>query len=202
MMDSTGAEGSNVIAGLVLAAGSSVRFSRGNKLLTPVAGVPLARRTVENYVDAGLDEVVVVTGYHAVSVEEALAGLPLRFVRNLRFQQGQSRSLQAGLAALSARAAAAIIGVADQPYLSPLVIKAIASRYQASGERLIVPRYAGQRGNPVLFAASLFPELMRVEGDIGGRPVLKAHADEICWLDFPQSRWASDVDTVEDLSAL
>lgn len=189
-----------MIAGLVLAAGTSTRFSQGNKLLRSVEGVPLARRTVQAYVDAGLDEVIVVTGYQAVQMEEALAGLPLRLVHNPRFPEGQSSSLRAGVEALTTSTAAAIIGVADQPYLPTSVIDEMVLLYRTSSCILIVPRYAGQRGNPVLFDASLFPELVSVEGDIGGRPVLQAHAGEICWLDFTDPRWAADVDTIDDLA--
>jgi molybdenum cofactor cytidylyltransferase len=188
-----------MIAGIVLAAGLSTRYSDGNKLLVPIDGEALVRRTVGAYLDAGLADIVVVTGYEHEKVEKELRGLPLRFVYNPRFADGQSSSLRAGIHGLAPSTEAAIIGVADQPYLSKHVFQEMVKAYGSTRCPLVVPRYAGQRGNPVLFDKSLFPELLLVEGDVGGRPVLRAHSAEIYWLDFPATRWASDVDTLEDL---
>ncbi|HCG02133.1 MAG TPA: nucleotidyltransferase family protein [Chloroflexi bacterium] len=191
-----------MISGILLAAGLSTRYSAGNKLLAGIDGVALVRRTAKAYVDAGLDELVVVTGHEREKLEEALHELPLRFVHNPRFAEGQSGSLHAGIQGLAPSTEAAIIGVADQPYLSNLVLQDMVKTYRSAHCPLVVPRYDGQRGNPVLFDSALFSELQLVQGDIGGRPVLKAHSDEICWVDFPTALWAFDVDTVQDLHSL
>jgi molybdenum cofactor cytidylyltransferase len=104
--------------------------------------------------------------------------------------------------ALPAGTGAAIIGVGDQPFLAPEIIRRLVSAFRASGAALVVPRYAGRRGNPVLFSAKLFPELLEVEGDQGGRPVLLRHRDEIVWVDVDEARAGLDIDTPEDYLAL
>ena len=95
-----------MIAGVVLAAGLARRFG-SQKLVTPVDGVPLVRRTVEALLGESLGDIVVVLGSEANAVEAALAGLPVRLVANPDFARGMSTSVRAGIGALSSGAEAA-----------------------------------------------------------------------------------------------
>jgi molybdenum cofactor cytidylyltransferase len=184
---------------VVLAAGLSRRFGAGNKLTAIIGGVPLVRRTVTAYIDADLDGVIVVTGHDHEGVASALDGLPLTVVLNPGYAGGQSTSLRTGISALPAAAQRAIIGVGDQPFLSPSVIHAIAERAVATDALIVAPRYAGVRGNPVLFHHSLFDELSTVVGDTGGRDVIARHAGQTSWIDLDDPLIGSDVDTPGDL---
>jgi molybdenum cofactor cytidylyltransferase len=145
-----------------------------------------------------LDSVVVVTGHQAGAVEDALAGLPIQTLRNPGYREGQSRGLVAGVRAIEDSASAAIIGVADQPGLDGAIVRELVELYRLTQARLVAPRYAGIRGNPVLFDRSLFGELLEVKGDVGGRPVIARHAGEIAWLDVLDSRIGQDIDTGND----
>jgi molybdenum cofactor cytidylyltransferase len=189
------------VGGVLLAAGMSRRLAGRNKLVEIVGGQPVVRRTVGAYLAGGLDPVVVVVGYEAERVAGALAGLSIQIVSNPDYAEGQSRSLLWGLGALGPRVEAAVIGVGDQPLLRGEIVTDLVAAFR-SGARLAVPRYVGRRGNPVLFARSLFEELTRVEGDQGGRPVIEAHRDEIVWIDVADAEAGADVDTLEDLDRL
>lgn len=188
------------LAGIVLASGLSRRFGPENKLLHPLHGRPIVRRTVEAYLAARLDPVLVVVGHEGERVLEALEGLPILPVSNPDFARGQSQSLVAAVRALPVGTEAAVIGVGDQPFLTPQVISLLAATYRSSSAALAIPRYAGVRGNPVLFSASLFPELATVQGDQGGRSVLRRHMTEAVWVDIPDARPGYDIDTPEDLA--
>jgi molybdenum cofactor cytidylyltransferase len=190
------------VAGVVLASGLSLRFGERNKLLAPFGQATVVRRTVQAYLDGNLQPVLVVVGHQADQVRSALAGLSITDVYNPEFEQGQSRALVRAVNSLPEHTAAAIIGVADQPLLTGDVIRELATTYHTTRATLVVPRYAGRRGNPALFDRRLFPELLQVTGDRGGRPVLEAHRQEIVWLDVPDARMAADVDTLEDYRAL
>lgn len=192
----------NEVAGVVLASGLSKRLPGVNKLLLPINGVPVIRRTVLAYCQSGLTPVVVVVGYQAVKVREGLHGLDVLTVENPNFRQGQSRALVRGVTALPDHVRAAVIGVGDQPYLRSATIVELVQVWRSAGASLIVPRYAGRRGNPVLFARSLFPELLEVQGDQGGRPVIERHGDEAAWIDVPDGTQAADIDTMEDYGRL
>jgi molybdenum cofactor cytidylyltransferase len=190
------------IAGIVLASGLSRRFAAGNKLLAWVDGRQVVRRTVDAYLAGELRPVLVIVGFQADLVTAAVQGLGATTVSNPDFESGQSRALRRGVEALPATTRAAIIGVGDQPFLTGEVIRSMIAAYRASRASLVVPRYDGQRGNPVLFDRRLFSELLEISGDQGGRPVIENHAQEIEWVDVENAKAALDVDTDDDLREL
>lgn len=185
---------------VVLAAGRSTRF-RGEapKLLTIVDGAPLVRHAVAAAVDARVGDVVVVTGYRADAVTAALEGLPARIVHEPRSDDGMSASLQRGVSELRS-ADAVMIALGDVPDILPAAYRRIAARWQATGAAIVVPRYAGPRvpSHPTLFAASLFDDLLALEGDVGARTVIAKHTSQLVEepLEWPAPR---DVDTLQDL---
>jgi molybdenum cofactor cytidylyltransferase len=65
-----------------------------------------------------------------------------------------------------------------------------------------VPLVMGRRTTPVIFPGMLFPELMDETGDIGGRNVLKRHADQVVELEMGQEYDDTDLDTPEDLEKI
>jgi len=190
------------IAGIVLASGVSRRFGAGNKLLACLGSQSVISCTVQAYIDAHLAPLLVVVGYQAEEIVEALGGRSIQVVTNPDFLEGQSRSLRHGLLALPEGTAAAVIGVGDQPLLRPETIRSLIDEYHRSDAPLVLPRYAGQRGNPVLFDRRLFPELLRVEGDTGGRSVIQRHLGEAALVEVTDVRSGADIDTEDDLAHL
>ncbi len=190
------------IAGIVLASGMSRRFGAGNKLLARFGGQSVISCTVQAYIDARLAPLLVVVGYQAEEIVEALNGRPIQVVPNPDFLQGQSRSLRHSLLALPEGTAAAVIGVGDQPLLRPETIRSLIDEYHRSDAPLVLPCYAGQRGNPVLFDSRLFPELLCVEGDQGGRSVIQRYLGEAALVDVTDARSGADIDTEDELAHL
>ncbi|HEU4563500.1 MAG TPA: nucleotidyltransferase family protein [Gemmatimonadaceae bacterium] len=190
-----------MIAAVVLAAGASTRFG-SQKLLAPLGGAPLVRRTVERVLAAaGVGDVVVVVGHEGDAVRDALAGLPVRVVASPDYRLGMSSSLHAGVRALAPGTAAALIALGDQPTVTPAIIDALITEWRHTERPIVAPVYAGTRGNPVLFAAPLFPELLAVHGDVGARDVIARSPTRVATVafDFPMPR---DVDGVGDLEGL
>jgi molybdenum cofactor cytidylyltransferase len=185
------------VAAIVLAAGGSSRMPELKQLL-PLGGRPMVRWATEAACAAGLAQVVVVVGAQADAVERALAGLPAEVVRNERWAEGLSTSVQAGLRALRPGTQAALMLLADQPGVRPGLLRALVDGYRASGAPIVVPAFRGRRGNPVLFDRSLFPELMAVEGDRGGRVIIARHESAVHCLEVDDAAVISDVDTHQD----
>ena len=189
-----------MIAVIVLAAGASTRMGR-QKLTLPLAdGRPLVRAAVEQVLAADLDDVVVVLGREAEAVASALRGLPIRTVVNPRYAEGQSTSLRAGLDALAQGTEAAVVALGDQPLPDPRLLRQLVEAFRTSGLPIVAPLYRDGRGNPVLFASSVFDELRRVEGDRGGRPAIARDPARVAEVpvDAPMP---ADIDTPDDYEA-
>lgn len=189
-----------MIAGVVLAAGLSRRMGRP-KLLLPLDGRPLIRRTVEALAAARLADLVVVIPPESDALRAALDGLSVRFAVNPAPEAGQAGSVVAGVAALAPGTTAALIALGDQPDLPHAVLSGLLERHRAAGAAIVAPRYREGRGNPVLFTAAVFPELLRLTGDQGARAIVDADAARVALVpfDLPMPR---DVDTPEDYESL
>jgi molybdenum cofactor cytidylyltransferase len=188
------------IAGIVLAAGQAIRFGAAKQVL-PWMDTTLVGHSVQVALEAGLDPVIVVAGFEAEGVEKALAGLPAKLVFNPEFAAGQSSSLRKGIEALPPRTGAAIMLLADQPFVTPKMIQAIVGAHRRTFAPICVPVFEEQRGNPALFDRNLFHELTELRGDVGGRALFARHSDAI--VSTPASRAALlDIDTPEDYERL
>ena len=189
------------VAALVLAAGGSSRMGSPKQLLD-WGGRPLVRAAVEVALAARLDPLLVVVGGAQAQVADALAGLPLRMIANPDHATGQSSSLRAGIAALGQNADAVVVLLGDQPFVTAAIVEQLVAEWRASGAAIIAPTYAGQRGNPVLFARTVFPELLAVQGDQGARAVLAADRARVRLVAFDDPRPLADIDTPEDYERL
>jgi len=185
-----------VIAAVVLAAGLSRRMGQA-KLLMPVGGRAIVRYVVESVLAGGVDLVWVVTGPDVEPIEAALAGLEAQIAVNPAPEEGQASSLRAGIAALPASVDAVLIALGDQPSLAPSIIPALLAARRTSPKLIVAPRYRDGQGNPVLFKREIFPELLRLTGDLGARPIIQKEPARVEWveLDLPMP---PDVDTPDD----
>lgn len=194
-----------MIAGVILAAGAGTRFG-GAKQLARWQHRSLVCCAVELALAAGLEPVVVVTGYRGEAVQAAVARCrgkrPVQVVFNPAWAEGQSTSLRAGLSALPAAVEAALFLVADQPALTLTVVEALLATYRAGHALIVAPASQGRQGNPVLFDHALFAELMAVTGDQGGRGVIARYRDRLALVEVNDPVVLYDVDRVEDLSYL
>lgn len=189
------------VAGVVLAAGASRRFGT-QKLLASFAGKPLVRWAVERVLASPVTTTLVVLGRDAPAVEAALGGLPVWCVVNDRYEEGMSTSVHAAVRALSSDPVqAAVFALGDQPRVPTRAIERLVAAFRATGASIVVPVYVGgERGHPVLFAAHLFPELLAVRGDEGGRSVIARDPTRVTAVPFDVPP-PGDVDTPEDLAA-
>jgi molybdenum cofactor cytidylyltransferase len=175
--DSPVAEVYGRVAAVVLAAGGSSRFG-SPKQLARWGEQSFIERAVEAALASQAEPVLVVLGAEVEQSRALLANYPVQIIQNKRWAEGQSTSMQAGLAHLPAHINGVIFHLVDQPAVTPDVIDALIGRYRQTLAPVIWPEFEGKRGNPVLFDRRLFAELAQIGGDIGGRPVLIAHQHE------------------------
>lgn len=188
------------IAAIILAAGASRRMGR-NKMLVELDGESLVRRAVRQAIAADLQPVVVVVGHEPNAIRAELAGLACDFAINPDYAGPTSTSLHRGLEALPTIVDAAVVILADMPFVTEAMLRALASGARATPAPLVVSRYDGVFAPPLLFRRELFPELVAWHGEGCGRQVVVRHRDEAVVLDWPADA-LRDIDTPEDLAAL
>ena len=184
-------------AGIVLAAGTATRMGE-NKVLLRVGEEALVRRVARAALEAGLDPVLMVVGHEAGRLERELADLPCRTVSNPAFEKGMNTSLDAGVGALPAGVAAAVVLLADMPFVDAAMVRSVVLRHEETGAPLVVSRYGSVLAPPTLYARALFAELRSGEGDGRGREVVKRQLGEAAYVDWPKEALL-DVDVAEDL---
>jgi molybdenum cofactor cytidylyltransferase len=191
------------IAAIVLAAGMSRRMG-GNKLLAELpGGQPMIARTVGNVLKTAAHPVIVVTGHEDEKIRAALAGVKISFVHAPGYRDGMAESLRTGIAALSGEIAAALIILGDMPLVDPASLDRLLAAFDPEeGREIIVPVFDGQRGNPVLWGKTFFPELLAITGDTGARNILLRHMESVAEIRMETDATLRDFDTPDALAAL
>jgi molybdenum cofactor cytidylyltransferase len=182
-----------VVAGLVLAAGAGTRFGDSPKLLAELDGRPLLEWAVRAQCEVpAVSRVVVVLGARA---DEILARVDLgraEIVVCEDWEAGQAASLRTGLAAL-AGAGKVIVTLGDHPLVTPAVIARFVGE-----PPLTRAVYDGRPGHPVVLGAAQISQLMSLRGDRGARDLLRGgpviEVGHLCS--------GRDVDTPDDLEVV
>jgi molybdenum cofactor cytidylyltransferase len=188
------------VAGILLAAGTSSRMGR-NKLLFDLGGETVLRRAARTALDGGLSPLLVVLGHEAERAGRELAGLPCQTVINPDYRQGINSSLKSGVAALPAGVRAALVMLADMPFVTAEMIAGLVARYRASEAPLVISDYEGVNAPPMLYDRALFGELLTMTGEGCGREVVKRHREEAEVLAWPAAALA-DLDVPEDYARI
>ena len=174
---------------ILMAAGASARFG-SDKLAAELGGRSLLRRACEAVPAVRFHRVCIVT---ARAEGEALAReFGFQLVRNDRPELGASLTVRLGLSALQ-DCDAALFMTADQPLLRRETVERLRDAWSREPERIAALAHSGVRGNPVVFPAACFPELMTLEGDRGGSAVIKRHPGSLLLLEA-EARELMDVD--------
>ena len=182
---------------VVMAAGNARRFGE-NKLAAALRGRSLILRALEAVPAEQFEKVVVVTQYPEVM---RLAG-EFRFaaVHNPHPDWGISHTIALGLTEVR-DCDGVLFCVSDQPLLRRESVERLVELWRAHPEKIAALGHSGVRGNPCLFPARFFPELMALREDHGGSTVIRRHEEELLLLEVPAAE-LHDVDTVQALEAL
>ncbi len=199
-------------AAIILAAGSSSRMGSGrHKLLLPLDDRPVLAHVIDATLGSQARPIIIVLGHQASKVRLQIKPYTthpdITLVDNTDYLQGMSTSMRKGVQILPShgykkqtfpyQVDSVLIVLGDQPMITSQVIDTLIIAYRTTGKRIIAPLYDGKRGSPVLFEVSLFPELMEVTGDEGGRAILERHRQEVELIEMGNAPANYDVDTGE-----
>lgn len=185
---------------LILAGGAGRRFG-GGKLLAPLAGEPVIRRTVEAVAAAGFAELIVATGADDAGIRAALDGIACRIVHAADWAEGMAATLRTGIAALAPYAAGVCVFLGDMPLVPAQLSAALTEAATAAGYAAR-PHVEGKPGHPVALTRAAFADLMALEGDQGATMLLKTRSQgEVAYIDTTETGALTDIDSPADLAA-
>ena len=193
-----------MIPGIVLAGGRSSRMG-SPKALLPIgsAGENFFDRVTGTLLSAGVHDVVVVVGADAAAIRAGTRPRSgVRIIDNPDYELGQLTSLLAGLRAIDAGAAAALVTLIDVPLVSAATVRRLITARQKSGAPIVRPALNGRHGHPVIFGRELFGELDCADRSQGAKAVVRAHAAEVLEITVEDEGAFADIDTPEEYEYL
>ena len=192
-------------AGIILAAGASVRFGQPKQLIR-LGGKYLVEWVLDAALNSRLHTVVLVLGHEQETILQALgtkADLPgVKVAINPDYRDGQSTSLKTGLLSVRQNFESVMFLLGDQPMIKTDIIDHMLDQFRQSENDLCVPVYKNKRGNPTIFRKPLYNGLMQISGDIGARDIIRQNLDRTHFLEIDDPLCFFDIDTPRDLENL
>lgn len=186
---------------IVPAAGRGSRFTgaggQGHKLEQPLDGLTVLGCTLRAALASQLPLLVVTSAALAPLAARHVATRDILVLSPGEAARGMGYSIAAGVAERSGSRGWLVLP-ADMPRVQPATLQAVAAALRQ--QVLAWAQHRGLRGHPVAFAAELYSELVRIEGDDGARRILARFPGVGLELDDPGV--LQDVDTPADLAAL
>lgn len=166
------------LVAVILAAGESRRMGTPKALL-PYRETTFIEHLLEITRHSRIAATRIVLGAHLDQIRAKLPG-EASIVANPDWRQGQLSSIQAAIRTIPTdETAGLVLCPVDHPLFSPILIAQLIDAFDSTGQLVVLPVYRGRRGHPVIFAASLYPELLVASPAIGAREVVWAHAAQL-----------------------
>jgi len=193
-----------MLSAIVLAAGSSRRMEKSNKLLLPCGGKTILTRVLANILSAGINEVIVVTGHESAQVSDSIRHLPVQIVYNARHAAGMTGSIQTGVRVATGNGFMICMG--DMIHITPeeygIIKISFERQYLLNGQVICLPQYQGKNGNPVVFSDHYRPAIMQHPDPEGCKGIVRAHETNIYNVEMPAGHILQDIDTPDDYRSL
>jgi molybdenum cofactor cytidylyltransferase len=172
------------------------------KMILPWGETTVLGRVVKVFSEAGIQNLVIVTGGDREKVEHEISRLNNKFtitsVYNPHHEKsGMLSSILAGLKTIPEDAEAVLIGLGDQPQVEIATVKKIIKYFDQKGQGIIVPSYNHQRGHPILLNSIMVQELKTYKPEYSLRDFLNTHQGEISYVSANISV-LQDLDTPQD----
>ncbi len=182
---------------IVLAAGLSTRMGT-QKLLLPVEGKTMVEKVIENILNSGINNVLVVLGANPDEITEALKSWPVRTVWNENFREGMHTSVISGVKSLPVNAGATLIFLGDQPFIPVNAVQKVVEAWKNSEKGIVIPLFNGKRGHPPLYDLKYRDELSNLDPEVGLKSVARKFQEDIFEVETFCPEIVRDIDTKSD----
>lgn len=191
-----------MIVAVVLSAGESRRMG-SPKALLPIGGRSFIEQIVFSLKKTKAGKILVVLGHNAAELQSKTAHLPVTFVINKDYAQGQLSSLITAIRHVEEqntgeKVDGILVHLVDHPFLNPALVDKMIDRFYESKKLIVLPCYKGKRGHPVILSRELFGELLRTPLEQGAKVVVRAHRGETLEIETGEEGVTVDIDTRDE----
>ena len=183
---------------ILLAAGNSKRFN-GNKLLAIYKNKPIYMYIVEKVVNLKINKIICVTQYE--EIKEALLNTNINVVMNNNSNLGVSSSIKIGIN-FDKNADGYMFMVCDQPFISIQTLNSVIDNFIKGDKGIVCVGCGNNKGNPVIFSKKYINELLSLEGDNGGKVIIKGNLNDLKIVNVDNEIELLDIDTQEEFGKI
>ena len=180
--------------GIILASGFSRRMGK-NKLLISIEGEPILQRVIREIKKSNISNIILVAREDNViklGIQEKV-----QVVKNEFAFYGQSQSIKLGLTKVDLNKNFMFF-CGDQPFIDSTNINKLIAESLKFNDNIIIPRVKNRIGSPIIFPRILKEQLEELEGDVGGKEVIKANKNKVKYIDIDNALFLQDIDTIDD----
>ncbi len=191
---------------LILAAGYSSRMGDFKPLL-PIGGIPAVKHITGAFREAGIENIIVVTGYKRELISPVLKEEKVAEAFNKDFSEGMFGSIKTGISAgieackintgSTAPLSAFLMAPVDSPLVPAEIILRLTEEHMKNPEAFIVPCYHGKKGHPLLIPALYTDEILSYQGDRGLKGITSRYDEKMIRLETNCEAVVLDMDTPE-----
>ena len=179
---------------IIMASGYSRRMGR-EKLLLPYKNKPLVQHIIEKVSACDFSSSIIIAKDRQILNLAAKNGL--KTIENNSAFLGQCQAIKLGIIN-SPKAQGYMFFTADQPLIDVETIKLLMNIFEKNHDSIIVPRFKERKGSPVIFPLKYVNELLKLEGDKGGRKIISKHREHVIFVDVNDENSLMDIDIWED----
>jgi molybdenum cofactor cytidylyltransferase len=184
-------------AGMILAAGLSLRMGE-TKALLRFGEQTLIERQIKCFLNAGINDVFIVLGHDAQSVEAAINSYNVKTIFNQDYKDGMFTSVKAGLMAIRREGSETVFLLpVDCPLVTPHMLGKLMERFKEGGVKIVYPCHKNEKGHPPLFSAGLIGAILTYSGEGGLKEALARHEHEAASVEAGGG-CLTDIDTREE----
>jgi len=188
---------------ILLAAGTSSRMGKENKLLIQHNNKTLIQSSLDLLTKYSFNQIILVTGHQP---EELLGHInttsDLTIVHNPDFATGQTSSIQAGLSKLSKASSYFMICLSDMPFLKKHHLEKLITFSADTNAEICRPIVDKIPGHPVIFKRHFAQQLNDCTDVNGCRTVIKQNFELLKVYKTEDKAYVQDIDRQEDKELL
>ena len=150
------------IESFILAAGTSKRTGKTNKLTKKYKNKPLIEHTIQNYIDSNIDYNNIITGFESDKINKIALKFNLVTIYNKNFSKGILSSIKVAIHNIQKQTTGVIIGLGDMPLVKTSDLNLLIDKFtSADFKKICIPESYKKIGNPIIFPVRILKIILR-----------------------------------------